>query len=116
MMSCQRESVNPSPTLIDQINGQWKCLPSLPLSTGDTTLIVNQSGNSSLVYNLDYIIHDPINLIYDSVNNQITINGTANGYQVNGTGYMIGSDTIKLVYTIQNTSWQNYQNTYYKLQ
>lgn len=115
MSSCQRESVDPlSSPPNNFVSGYWRSY-SGSLATGDTTTFVSNGGNSYTVYQYDYIIHDPVNAVYDTNSRTITVSGNSGQYYLHGSGYYINSDTLIMTYTIDNSPWQNTTTKYYKL-
>lgn len=116
LTSCQRESVTPTNTYTNTSDfiGNWEGEPLRPLSNGDTTVITHVSGNTYTITNFDYIVRQPLQVICDTLNNTIDIDSWSQGYHVIGNGYLY-SDTLYIVYSIENTQWQNYSSEWYKM-
>lgn len=116
MMSCKKESVTPSNTLIENLSGTWEHKNGNTLHSGIDMVVSHQGGTTYTFTELDYIIHPAIPATYDQTNNVIVIDGwDNNNHHVTGTGFIMNNDSLRLDYSISNTSFQNITHIYYKV-
>jgi hypothetical protein len=114
MQSCSRESESVTPLSPQtSIVGHWFNDVNNTYAQGDTTTIY-VNANQYAVTELDYVIYQPILMTYDAATNHIALSGTQGNYTIDGTGYLIGNDTLHLDYTVDPGMTTIMHSTWYR--